>query len=470
LELIDVKGSDPATVEILRTQRGPLIQFDGAGAYYTRQWVRESTSGTVAAYFDLSSATTLEEASLALSKWAGPGQNLVLADTVGVRGRVGYFPAGRWPRRESEDGRWPRLGSSLTAAPPALNSEWPVLFDPAEGRIVTANHRVAFGPEGDVVSRYWPLPWRAWRIEERLQAADALDVDSMADIQMDPATIPSIRWAAWFRENDAPPGASADAGRAWQILASWDGRMVDGAAPTIYRTALQALPWVLFADDWPQGWSDSSPDRWTGEVGRLPLERATLRIYGILGDEPLAAALNSLDTRDWFDDASTSQRESPADCMAEALAQTVRVLRDRYGNVEEDWRWERHHTLTVRHPLSSLPILGSLLQVGPLPLNGDRHAILANAARNQDNLTVDSIPVMRMIFDLGDPSRSRFVVAGGQSGHVLSRWFADQLPVWARGESFALYGARGKTTGDTDVPAAAGLRLVLRPVSGSNQP
>ena len=53
-------------------------------------------------------------------------------------------------------------------------------------------------------------------------------------------------------------------------------------------------------------------------------------------------------------------------------------------------------------------------------------------------LTRNSGAGYRGIYDLADPSRSRFVIATGQSGHPLSPHYADQLPLWRRGEAIRL--------------------------------
>jgi len=44
------------------------------------------------------------------------------------------------------------------------------------------------------------------------------------------------------------------------------------------------------------------------------------------------------------------------------------------------------------------------------------------------------IQSMRMIVDLGRFEESRWVLPGGQSGNPLSPHYADQLPLWQRGE------------------------------------
>ena len=38
-----------------------------------------------------------------------------------------------------------------------------------------------------------------------------------------------------------------------------------------------------------------------------------------------------------------------------------------------------------------------------------------------------------MIADLADAERTRFVITPGQSGHFLSPYYGDQLPLWRDG-------------------------------------
>ena len=44
--------------------------------------------------------------------------------------------------------------------------------------------------------------------------------------------------------------------------------------------------------------------------------------------------------------------------------------------------------------------------------------------------------------DLADPDRSRYVLAGGQSGNPLSRHYGDLLELWARGDGVPIAWSR----------------------------
>ncbi|MED5017273.1 penicillin acylase family protein, partial [Paenibacillus chibensis] len=47
---------------------------------------------------------------------------------------------------------------------------------------------------------------------------------------------------------------------------------------------------------------------------------------------------------------------------------------------------------------------------------------------------VDHGAPWRTVIDLADPMRSYNVVGPGQSGHVLSRWYHDQVGDWTTGQ------------------------------------
>ncbi len=438
VELIAARGRErPDTLRVRRTANGPLLRLPGYERPCARRWVREAGGGTLAAMLRLQEATSLEQARAALSGYAGPGQSFVLADTLGTDGRVGYVPAGRWPRRaRSEGGAWPVAGAVRPGGVPELApfSERPLLLPSPDGAVVSANHRVAFGEDGRRIAPFWPLPWRAERIEERLRAQRPLEVPSMAAVQLDPVVVPARRLAQLLARTAAPATASPEVRSWWEQLARWDGAMAGDARPTLYRALIDRLQEEIFGDDWPDALPARPPERWALDADPLPLERAVLRVLGLLGEHPLAAPDDSLDARAWIDDRRTPQVESLADILARAMEWALRAVRARYGERAERWRWDRVHTVTIAHPLARIPGLGRWLQLGPLAVPGDRDAPCANAAQDEGDLEVDTIPVMRVIVDLGDVRRSRFILSTGQSEHPLSRWFGDQFTLWARGE------------------------------------
>jgi penicillin amidase len=485
-ERIRVRGqAAPDSLRVRWTDQGPLLPLDGSRRWATRRWARHAGGGTLAAMLRLQDAATLEAAHDALSTYAGPGQSFVLADTVGPVGRVGWVPAGRWPQRELPPsppgggptggagaptsplrlprqvaGALPRPGAAALAGMPSMAAfdSRPALLPAADGWVVTANHRAAGGDAGLGIAPRWPLPWRAMRLQERLRAERPWTAASMASLQIDPM-VESARRFAGLLAHTPPPATATDAVRDWWTrLAAWDGAMAGDACPTLWRATMDRLEVEIFADDWPADVIDASPREWGARSQPLPLERAVLRVLGLLGGAPAGVVDDSLDARDWIDDQRTPDRETSPQILARALAWGLSALRERYGDDPADWRWDRVHTLTLEHPLAAVPVLGSWLRLGPAAVPGDRHAVCATAARDATDLAVDTIPIMRIVIDLGAPDQSRFVLSSGESEHPMSPWFGDQFPRWVRGEMLPLL-RRPETA------ARGGHRLVLEPAS-----
>ena len=59
-----------------------------------------------------------------------------------------------------------------------------------------------------------------------------------------------------------------------------------------------------------------------------------------------------------------------------------------------------------------------------------------------DNFTIGSYPSMRMVVDLSNLDYSRTVLPSGQSGHVMSKHYDDQVDRWIINDMYALYFSR----------------------------
>ena len=64
----------------------------------------------------------------------------------------------------------------------------------------------------------------------------------------------------------------------------------------------------------------------------------------------------------------------------------------------------------------------------------------AVAKRSSGDFSSDFGPGYRAVYDLADLNRSRFMLAPGQSGHILSPHYRDLAPLWARGEGIEIAG------------------------------
>jgi len=99
-----------------------------------------------------------------------------------------------------------------------------------------------------------------------------------------------------------------------------------------------------------------------------------------------------------------------------------------------------------------------MFNVGPVSIGGDANTPAQAGVQPLSPLANPAaIANQRTVIDLGDPERSRFVLAGGQSGNPLSPHYADLVERWQHGDGVPIPWSRSA------VDAARVDRLVLRP-------
>lgn len=124
-----------------------------------------------------------------------------------------------------------------------------------------------------------------------------------------------------------------------------------------------------------------------------------------------------------------------------AWSDTISWLKQHGGDDPASWRWDRFHVAQFRHPIFGfVPGLGDMTGFG-IPTGGDNSSVNRGSPSRFSSRTPYSHrhgPGYRAIYDLADLSKSRFTVAGGQSGQILSRHFDDLLEGWRDGDYFEL--------------------------------
>jgi penicillin amidase len=144
--------------------------------------------------------------------------------------------------------------------------------------------------------------------------------------------------------------------------------------------------------------------------------------------------------------------------IPDALAVAAATLREKQGQDPAGWEWGRVRPLRLLHPLGVRRPLDRVFNVGPVPIGGDANTPAQAGVHPLSPLANPAaIANQRTVIDLGDPERSRFVLAGGQSGNPLSPHYADLFGPWQRGEGVPIAWSRSA------VGAARVERLVLRP-------
>jgi penicillin G amidase len=391
--------------EVRTTRRGPLVEV--RGRLYALRWTMHSQTGGFSAFQRMDHAENWDDFREALRLFPGPSQNFVYAD---VDGHVAWYSAGRLPIRRSGDGSRPYRGASP-------EGDWlgyvpfealPHVVDPPSGRIVTANNRLVGAAYPYKVSRGGVGPWRAAALFEALEAREGWTADDMARLQGERLSVPHRDLGRALVEAAARHPADPVWQDAARELSGWDGRLESGSrAAALVVTAFRALGDRVIGP------------RVQGVPLAEPLRRRPAAVQRIIRERP--AGWLPREDADW--DAAFRA------AWVEAAAELTRKL----GGDRARWHYGALNRMRVQHPLSrAVPGLGRLLDPPEVEMGGG--SVTPNVLGITPTGAVEG-PSMRFVADLADPDNTRLVNFMGQSGHVASPHYADQLEPWIRVET-----------------------------------
>jgi penicillin amidase len=416
-EIIRIKNRPPEDLTVWVTRHGPLFLSEG-NLRLALRWAAAEPGGFRFPILDLNRARNWQEFTAALSRYPGPSQNFVYAD---VDGNIGYHAAGRLPVRKNFLGDVPVDGASG-------DYEWdgwipfdqlPAAFNPPGGIIATANQD-PFPPNyAYKVNGVFASPYRARQIRDLLAARSGWRAADMLIVQKDVYSgfshyLARAAVAAWDRRKATNP----ELRDAVALLRSWNGQMdKDQPAPLVVTLLYQHLRRAI---------GENAAGR-TGAVWENQMAPAV--IEKLLRTQPSG----------WFPDWDTQVLRSLQDAVDEG--------RRMQGRDVKKWWYGKYFRLAISDPVfDRLPLVAKSLRIGPVPVSGSGTSVKQASFRMG--------PSMRMTADAADWDRSLLNIVIGQSGHPLSRHYADQ---WSH-----YYFAQSYPMQFRDVKADAVLRLTPR--------
>lgn len=391
-ELLLVKDGRPIEFVNWVTHHGPVWSTTGTQALALR-WVAAEPVFHFP-FIELNRAGDWSSFRKALSRFTGPAQNFVYADT---RGNVGYQATGTLPVRNGFRGDVPVDGSSGTFEWAGFIpfEELPSVFNPPAGRIITANQNPFPADWKYTVHGNFDSGYRARQIQALLTARSGWKPEDMLAIQRD---VYSAYHDFLAQQAVSVRGADPDA---VAILREWNGQMdKDQVAPMIAELLSQQLRL---------------------EIGKRAVGRT------IPADSPFkAAAVERVlrqRSREWFTDWNA--------VIARALNAALEEGRRLQGRNMTAWRYGRMLAKNLNHPvISRLPWIGPYFGTGEYLMSGGTTTVKQTTARLG--------PSMRFIADLSDWDKSLNNLTLGESGHVLSSHFKDQWKAYWTGTSFPM--------------------------------
>ncbi|MFO7632575.1 MAG: penicillin acylase family protein [Caldilinea sp.] len=457
-ETIQVRRAVSHTERIVVTRHGPLINgfirraAGGANpaleeTLLSLRWTGHTPGTVLTSVLKLNQARNWEEFGEALSVWTSPPQNVTFADT---RGNIGCQMAGRTPRRTVNLGLTPAAGWDPAYAwdgwvPP---EELPQLYNPGSGVIVTANNKLAGDDYPHFLGLEFDPGWRAARIEQLLGEKERFTIRDMEEIQQDNGSLFAKAFLPWFTllYSDDPWEKVAI-----QALRKWNWRMdSDSPAALIFHYLLVNLLEMTFGDK-----LGSALD---GYLGKSNTPLFLHHPFRLRAETRLLQIVNEYDNTFWYTDAAQGRQRDRLELLQEALTRSMKTIRRVYGDSMLRWAWGKAHQVRFTHPLGAARLVGGFFNRAPLPIGGD--ATTPNQTRAALGLPpglVQTVPIYRQIFEVGAWDRAQSVIAGGQSGHALSRMYDDQIMMWREGVYRVAPWSR------STVEKAAVYRLLLQP-------
>jgi len=436
-------GSEARHVRIRSTRHGPVLSdavraargAAPAGHVLALAWTALTEgNATARAGFELNAAATHEQLMAALRDFNAPQQNVVYAERDG---RIGFVAPGLVPIRRDDNeamGRVPVPGWDAKYDWQGMIpfDELPAVVDPPGGRIVTANHKITPPGYRPFISVDWFPPYRADRIEALLDGQPLHTLDTFARIQGDSVSVLASATLPFARA--AQP--VTDEGRILQQrLVDWNGDMAaDSKAALAFAAWYRELTRLVYKDD----------------LGELFTESWDMRAPFML---KVLRAEDGLES--WCDNVTTPAQETCEYLESEAFDLAAQHLQRRWRRADSLQWGDVHFAASDHRPFGFVPIVDRLFNI-PVPTPGDTFSINVGHyfIRDPDRPFANRhAPSLRALYDLGDLERSRFMQSTGQSGNVLSPWYASFAERWARAEYITI------PTRAASIAAAHTLRL-----------
>jgi len=376
----------------------------------------------------------------ALDRWPSSPFNWVFAH---VDGAVGYRLAGGVPERAPGVGLLPQDGPTSPGPPPLIAPEHlPRLVDPASGVVVSANH----APGGELeLGAEWCEPWRAERITQLLERRERHDVASCAAIQLDLQSEPLMR----LRDRLLAADAVADpALRA--MLSAWDGQVsAHSAAAAVMELVFRALA-VELATRLAGPLASIVLGEGIGD--EVPHSTFHYRLHGWVLDQLELPVGDAAPQSPWGDPAARDR------ALAGLVAGVSVELARRLGADPARWSWGALHPIRFDHALRAAPGIGRWFSRGPYAFGGDVDTVCQAGYSIHRGTDVNGFtPTYRQVIDLADFDRSRFILAGGNSGIPGHPRYDDGIADYLAGRMRPLLTSRAA------VDAAVEHALVLEP-------
>lgn len=474
-ETIKVAGGQDKTITVRETNNGPLLsdrdselgkvgekapvesaapdRGDGYGV--SLRWTALTPGRSMDAVFQLNKASDFKEFRKSASLFEVPSQNLIYADT---KGNIGYQAPGRIPvRPKGYDGTLPAPGWNpdyrWTGYVP--QDALPYEYNPERGYIVTANQAVVGEDYPYQLTEDWGYGARSQRIndliESKIEDGGKISTDDMRTMQLDDSSEIAKLLTPYLLKIDVDDPYVREAQK---LLEGWDYTQApDSAAAAYFNAVWRNILKLSFGNKLPkelriegQCLNVEPADR-TGPVDDDQRvhecgQRSSDSAQPDGGDRWFEVVRNIVkdEKSDWWKSPSTRtdrETETRDQLFSRAMEDARWELTAKLGKDADTWSWGRLHRLTLKNQTLGTDGPGWMqfvLNRGPWNLGGGEATVNATGWNAAGGYGVVWVPSMRMVVNLGDLDKSKWINLTGASGHAYSSHYTDQTDKWAKGE------------------------------------
>ncbi|MFD9002001.1 penicillin acylase family protein [Streptomyces sp. NPDC059582] len=497
-ETIEVAGGESKKIVVRKTNNGPLLSDRddelvkvgkkatvttaapdrGDGYGIALKWTALEPGTSMDAVFAMDKAADWSDFRAAAQKFDVPSQNLVYADTAG---HIGYTLPGKIPTRAKGDGSIPAPGwnSSYRWTGYIDFDKLPYEYDPKRGYIVTANQAVIDKDKYPyTLTTDWGYGTRSQRItsliKQKIDGGGKISTDDMRQMQMDNFS----EIAGWLVPTllkidiDDP-----DVRQAQKLLAGWDYTQdADSAAAAYFNSVWRNILKLAFGNKLPKELRVEGQCLYVDPVNTTGPADATTKVRECGqraadqaqpdgGDRWFEVVRKLMDDEnsDWWTTPASGTRPPAHDrdgLFKRAMIDARWELTAKLGKDIDTWSWGRLHRLFLKNQTLGTAGPGFLqyaLNRGPWELGGGEATVDATGWNAAGGYGVVWVPSMRMVVNLDDLDKSKWINLTGASGHAYSAHYTDQTDKWAAGELLP-WSFSGKVVDDSTSDT-----LVLKP-------
>jgi penicillin G amidase len=439
-----VKSSSGKEIEftVLTTPHGPIINgilddktiSDSISCFWT---FREFPLKVIQVAHGFQAAKSMDEFKSLLPDLAAPGLNVMYGD---ADGNYAWWGTAKILKRPEHVNPKTILDGS-TGEDDAIGyydfDENPRSVNDERGFVHSANN----APEdvnGRYVFGYYYAGQRSEQIMKKIAAEPLWDMEMMKTLALDDES-PWYPTNAKIMLENVKTNSDFEA-QVFKSLNNWDGKhSLDQHASIIYYQMLYQTLKLALHDD----------------LGKTDFDSMIHTLFYLRSVRKFLETENN----PWWDLNKTEVVETRKMIFQAAFIQTAQTLREALGDDISAWKWSDVHQLTHEHPMGKVPVLGSILNVGPIEIAGGEEVINKQSfwIDNGVNYPVKSGPAMRILIDFNDVENALSINPTGQSGNPFSAHYQDQAEMFASGQW------RKMRMNKADIEANTEQMMVLKP-------